>query len=118
LIVTSSEYARAISESAGCGLRCAGDAVIRGERFAGSDAGSTLGKDDKKQGIDLLPLFPHKAVPAFILMGTDVDLPASILNALLTQDPGSSAIKTANPHHHQGYEKWRPTSTGSRINTA
>ena len=30
-------------------------------------------------------------------MGTDVDLSGSILNAFLTQEPGSSAIKTANP---------------------
>src|ERR1700726_2456156 len=37
------------------------------------------------------------AKPASILMGTNVDLSGSILNAFLTQEPGSSAIKTASP---------------------
>src|SRR5580658_2520824 len=37
------------------------------------------------------------AKPASILMGTDVDLSGSILNAFLTEEPGSSAMETANP---------------------
>jgi hypothetical protein len=37
------------------------------------------------------------AKPASILMGTEVDLLGSILNAFLAQELGSSAIKSASP---------------------